>query len=312
VYTVATGPGSYSRKYATLRISEDYARDKGHGRMEAPLPQPSQLAGMAFAQRAAETTGNQGLGLVIQSVMQPVLDELRQMRMERQAPAAPQQSMTDALAVIGTLNNQAQSQSHEMLKMMMAVMQGKNPVEAMDDDGQGDMISKATAGIGEGLGRALIGSFMQPPQAPAQAPRIAPQQMPQARPTLAPPPPTPNPRPEPMPTPAESPVPVEIRRALAPMAGELGRMFPMLQMFTAGMTPQDAAALLDDKVDSQEMAEALVILADQARQHGPEALRWIHPELATPHWYEVIKHLGAKIAANMLEAENDDQDAGNP
>jgi hypothetical protein len=244
--------------------------------------------------------------MILESVTRPLMDEIRALRMERQvsAPQQNQPSIVEALTVLGTLNNHAQSQTLQMMQMMSSMLTGKAlpiPGATDDDDDSGDMISKATSGIGEGLGRALLGAFTQPQQQPR------PPQAPPPRPTLAPPPPTPNPRPEPMP--AACPIPPEIRAALEPMAANLRPMLPMLKMFTNGLSSEDAAAALDEKIDSTETAEGLVLLAQQVHAHGAAALEWISPDLATPYWTETIKHLGARIARAFIDAENQETEA---
>lgn len=283
------GGGRYSAKIAKVPISEELARKHGFGR--APdLPSAADLAAQRTLSEAAKKPTDP---LDLAAAM-----ELAAKRAAREAiqEIMPQLNMAGGPARVATPTD-TMGQFREMMAFMNGIREDvRRDVERSMGVSKPEPEEPAPwwAGLVQSLGpvlQSMVASRQAapapyqpqaiPPAAPVQAVGMAQPAAPAADPAMN--------KPQlPTLTPQEQAAAAPAVKALQPWAGQL------LQLGAQPITAEEASSELVGLIPPV-FYEALVQFDDLAQAKGPGLLGYIHPDMATERWREILHALAENL-----------------
>lgn len=268
-FVVKPSGGAKKDKQFTIQVAEEYARRAGWATVEAP-PSPSQVMGLQFAERVAQQGGVGPMGVMFEAVLRPIME-----RLDRLDKADRSQSEFDPMKFLEIQERMRGNARTEMIQTLelLGKIRGDKPIE---DEGAGAG-GTMWAGLGEGLGRALL-TMVQPR---ASVPPAATHQQ------------------ETQP----------VQTVIIPegwTAQDLQLCGPLIEIMRGLSTRLLAGALMapaSDMADNllsqiqDDAVPAVLKLAERARETSGKALEVIGQKFNTPYWVEVMAAIETGLKA---------------
>lgn len=280
-YIIKPGGGAFKTKQFTLEVSEEFARRAGWNHIEAPPP-PSSVMGMQVAQRAQEAMGAGPLGIMLESIMKPLMDRLERIESRNTGGFDPMAM----IALMQKMEEDGQKRMISQLDLLERLRGGKGiKAEETEPEEAGGMMTQLGKGVAMGLGE-LVMTFGKPSNSGQ------PQPMPVMIPGTAVPSataqgvqPMTNPAPQ-----APAGWTAQEFQQVEPLALVLRDYLPKLK---GGRLLSDAEGMADTLYEmlQPEAETPLVILAGKVDAMGPAALAVVDPSLADDYWAQVVRHL---------------------
>lgn len=278
VYVIKPGGGVFKDRQATIEVSEEFARRSGWNRIET-APPPSAVLGMQLAQKASDSMGAGHLGMVLESVLKPIMERLERIESKNQNGFDPMAMIT----LLQTMEDKGQQRMIAQLDLLERLRGGKGLKVEDTEEESGGMMAQLGKGLGLGLGELVMNLGKPKTQAiptngmiPGTAVPSARTQEAQAVLTTA------------------SHVPsgwtAEEFAQVEPLAMLLKDYVPKLR---AGRLMSDEEGMADTLLDilQPEAHAPLMTLAKKTEEMGPAALMVVDASLANDYWVKVVQTL---------------------
>jgi len=275
-YLIRPSGGEFRNKSFTIPVAEEFARRAGWGKVETVAPSA------ALAQRAAATAadrmGADGLGLVLEAVMKPIVERLD--AMERRTAGGF--DFEKFLALQMSMEDRAEKNLVRTMDMVARIQGGKPITGGNEDEEKGDALSSIAKGFGAGLGQALTNLLTPKPQPPIALPQAPPA------------------------TPPAEPVRIPegwTREELAECADAIAGMRQAAPRMKAAKLVTGAEGMADAILEMiQDDAVSQTLKLCEVIKRNPAALGVIDPEFSRdPYWLDVATRIHAGLWAEQNE-----------